>query len=105
MVALTVMYPAAHGTTFDWNYYLAKHAELSRRLLTPLGLRRLEIARGAGGFPPGAPAPYHAIAHLYFDSAESLQSAMMSAAPELIADVPNYYNRESVVQISEIVVS
>ena len=55
--------------------------------------------------PPGAPAPYHAIANLYFDSLPTLQSALMATAEELIADVPNYYAGQSEVQIAEVVES
>ena len=105
MVCLTVMYPTAGATKFNWDYYLGKHLQLSRKLLGSRGLQRLEVTRGVGGFPPGAPAPYHAIANLYFDSLPTLQSALMATAEELIADVPNYYAGQSEVQIAEVVES
>jgi len=75
MIRLSVMYPATPGSKFDWNYYLGKHLELSRRLLTPRGLMRTEIDRGIGSFPPGAPPPYHAVGHLFFRTMDDLQTA------------------------------
>jgi len=75
--------------------------ELARRLLTPRGLVRIEIERGIGGFPPGATAPYHSVAHLVFRTTEELTSAMEAAAADLIADVKNYTEVETVLLISE----
>lgn len=103
MVRLSVMYPATPGSTFNWDYYLGKHLELARRLLIPRGLVRLEIDRGIGGFPPGAPPPFHAIGHLFFRSMEDLLSALGATAAEFIADEANYTNRPTLVQISEVV--
>jgi uncharacterized protein (TIGR02118 family) len=84
-------------------YYLGPHLELSRRLLVPLGLVRTEIDRGIGSFPPGAPAPYHAVGHLFFDSLAQLEAAMAATAAQFIADEPNYTTSRSVIQISEVV--
>jgi uncharacterized protein (TIGR02118 family) len=103
MIRLSVMYPATPGSRFDWNYYLGKHLELSRRLLTPRGLMRTEIDRGIGSFPPGAPPPYHAVGHLFFRTMDDLQTALAATAAEFIADEPHYTNVPSVVQISEVV--
>lgn len=103
MIRLSVMYPATPGSKFDWDYYLGKHLELSRWLLTPRGLVKTEIDRGVGSFPPGAPPPYHAVGHLFFRTMDDLLSALAATAAEFIADEPNYTNVPSVVQISEVV--
>ncbi len=103
MVKLTVLYPNSPGSSLDWDYYLGPHVELLRRLLTPLGLQRLEIERGVAGMTPGSAPAFHAIARLYFPSLEALGSAMAQAAPTLTEDVRKYYRGESVVQISEVV--
>jgi uncharacterized protein (TIGR02118 family) len=63
MIRLSVMYPAAPGSRFDWGYYLGQHLELARRLLGSRGLLRTEIDKGLAGLPPGSPPPYHAIGH------------------------------------------
>jgi uncharacterized protein (TIGR02118 family) len=103
MVRLSVMYPATPGTCFDWNYYLGQHLELSRRLLNSRGLVRTEIDRGLGGFPPGAPPPYHAIGHLFFETMAELESALAATATEFIADERKYTDVSSLIQISEVV--
>jgi len=101
MIRLTVMYPASPGIGFDWDYYLTKHTPMARARLTGLGMTRLEVDRGLGSFPPGTPAPHHAIAYLYFPSVESCAKAMAASAAELIADMANYYRGQAVIQISE----
>jgi len=103
MIRLSVMYPAGPGSTFNWKYYLSTHLELAHRLLDPRGLVRIEIDRGVGSFPPGTPAPYHAIGHLFFKSMADLQAALGATAEQLVADSQKYSNVPSVVQISEVV--
>lgn len=102
-VKLTILYPNIPGSSVDWEYYLGPHLQLARRLLMPFGLQRIEIERGIGGISPGAPAPFHAIASLYFPSAGALQEALAQTAATLSADQRKYYTGESVVQISEAV--
>jgi uncharacterized protein (TIGR02118 family) len=103
MVRLSVMCPATPGSRFDWDYYLGPHLELSRRLLNSRGLVRTEIDRVIAGLPPGTPAPYHAVGHLFFHSMAELMSALSATAAEFIADERNYTDVPSVVQISEVV--
>ena len=103
MIRLSVLYPAAPGSRFNWDYYLGPHLALSQKLLTPRGLVRTEIDRGIGSLPPGAPAPYHAVGHLFFRSLADLQSALAATAADFIADERNYTDVPSVVQISEVV--
>ena len=99
------MYPATPGSHFNWNYYLGQHLELSRRLLKPRGLLRIEIDKGIAGLPPGASPPYHAVGHLFFRTIAELESALAATAAEFIADERNYFDGGSVVQISEVVES
>jgi uncharacterized protein (TIGR02118 family) len=103
MIRLSVMYPATPESRFDWSYYLGQHLELSRRLLSSRGLVRTEIDRGIGGFPPGAPPPYHAVGHLFFRTMAEMESALAATAAEFVADERNYTDGPSVVQISEVV--
>ena len=102
MIRLSVMYPQTTSSSFNWNYYTSTHFELVRKYLSGKGLLRTEVDKGVAGFPPGAPAPYHAIGHLFFSTLDELVNAL-STSPELIADQRNYYSGESVVQISEVV--
>ena len=103
MIRLSVMYPATPGSSFNWDYYLGGHLALAHRLLDPLGLVRIEIDRGIGGFPPGAAAPFHAVGHLFFPTLDDLQSAMGATAMELIADQANYTEAPAQVLVSEVV--
>jgi uncharacterized protein (TIGR02118 family) len=97
------MYPATPGSRFDWNYYLGQHLELSRKLLDPQGLVRTEIKKGIAGFPPGASPPFHAVSHLFFRSMTDLENALAATAAEFVRDERNYFDGQSVVQISEVV--
>jgi uncharacterized protein (TIGR02118 family) len=104
MIRVSVMYPATPGSSFDWDYYLSEHLELSHRLLGPRGLIRTEVDRGIGTVIPGAPAPYHAVGHLFFETMAEMQSALQATAPQFIADARNYAGDvPSIVQISEVV--
>lgn len=103
MIRLSVMYPATPGSRFDWDYYLGHHSELSRTLLSSRGLVKVEIDKGIGGFPPGAPPPYHAVGHLFFRTLVELEKALAATAAEFVADESNYTDCPSVVQISEVV--
>ena len=103
MIRISVMYPATPGSRFDWSYYLGPHRDLARRLLTSRGLIRTEIDKGIGGFPPGAPPPYHAVGHLFFRTMAEMESALDATAAEFVADERNYTDAQSVVQISEVV--
>jgi uncharacterized protein (TIGR02118 family) len=101
MIRLSVMYPQTSSSSFDWNYYTTTHFDLVRKYLGGKGLIRTEVDKGMAGFPPGTPAPYHAIGHLFFGSIGDLVNAL-STSPELIADQKNYFSGDSVVQISEV---
>ena len=103
MIRMSILYPATAGSRFDWEYYMGPHVELANRLLTPRGMMKLEIDRGIGGFPPGAPAPYHAVGHLFFPSVPVLEAAMGETAPDLIADQQKYTNVQCEILISEVV--
>jgi uncharacterized protein (TIGR02118 family) len=102
MIRLSVMYPNGNGSSFDWDYYTTTHFDLVKKYLAKRGLLKTEVDRGVSGFPPGSPAPYHAIGHLFFSTLEELANAL-EASPELIADQKNYFSGESVVQINEVV--
>ena len=103
MIRLSVMYPTGSDSTFDWDYYLAPHLALARKLLSPFGLLRIEIDRGLGAFPPGTSPHFHAVGHLFFPSMAALERAMGETAQDLIADQRKYFSGESIVQINEVV--
>jgi uncharacterized protein (TIGR02118 family) len=103
MVRISVMYPTGEGRRFDYDYYAKKHMALVKQRLASAGLRRIEVDRGVAGGKPGAPAPYTAVGHLYFDTVEAFQKAMAPHGKELFADVPNFTDIAPQVQIAEII--
>jgi uncharacterized protein (TIGR02118 family) len=95
MHKLTVCYPGGDGTTFDMDYYRTTHKDLCFSSFP--GLQRLEIDEGING-------PYIAMAHLYFESMEALQTGLGGPnAGQAAADVANFTNSKPVTQISEVV--
>ncbi len=92
MIKVSVMYPKSEGSTFDMDYYKTKHMEIVDATMKP---SRWEIDGGVDG-------PYAAIGHLYFDSMDAMGAAMGNAG-DAMADVANFTNIESAIQVSEIV--
>ena len=92
MIRVSVYYPAAEGSTFDFDYYQDKHYEIVMRVL---GCDKFEIDKAVSG-------PNMAVGHLYFPSMEALQAGMGNPdAGEATADVVNFTNIEPVIQIGE----
>ena len=101
MIIVSVLYPNGSGSRFDLDYYLQQHMPMvQKRLGAPL--KRVAVERGLAGAAPGAPPPFLAAAHLYFDSVEAFQNAFGPHAEPILADVPNYTNTKPVIQISEV---
>lgn len=101
MIVVNVLYPNAPGAKFDLDYYLQRHMPMvQRRLGAPL--QRVAVERGLAGGAPGAPPPFLAAAHLYFESVEAFQGAFGPHAETILADVPNYTNTTPLIQISEV---
>ena len=101
MIIVSVLYPNGPQARFDHDYYLKSHMPMvQRRLGAPL--KRVAVERGLAGGAPGAPPPYLAAAHLYFESVEAFQGAFAPHAEPILSDVPNYTNTTPLIQISEV---
>ena len=57
MIVVSVIYPAASGARFDYDYYMATHIPLVRRLWSGMGLQEVRVLKG-NGTPDGGPPPY-----------------------------------------------
>ena len=101
MIKVSVLYPNSPGATFDMDYYLDKHMTMVEEKLGA-ACKNVEAEQGVAGGAPGAPAPFIAIGHLYFDSLEAFQKAFAPHADAIMADIPNYTNTKPTVQISEV---
>ena len=101
MIVVSVLYPSGPASKFDLEYYLRQHMPMvQRRLGAPL--KRVAVERGLAGGAPGAPPPFLAAAHLYFESVEAFQAAFGPHAEPIMGDVPNYTNTTPLIQISEV---
>ncbi len=103
MIRVTVLYPHKDGAKFDHEYYARKHMPMVGERLKPYGLVRYEVDKGLAGGAPGAPAPFVAACHLFFDAAADFRKGIGAHGKEIMADVPNYTNVTPQMQISEIV--
>ena len=77
--------------------------KLVRERLGSFGLVRTEVDKGMVGGAPGAPAPFVAIGHVYFNSLDGFQKGMGQHGKAIMGDVPNYANIQPQTQISEII--
>jgi len=101
MVRVSVLYPNSAGVKFDMTYYLDRHMPMVGQLLGG-ALKSMNVDEGLAGGAPGAPAPYVAMCHLFFDSVGAFQAAFDQHSPAILADIPNYTNAAPMVQISEV---
>jgi uncharacterized protein (TIGR02118 family) len=101
MIKVSVMYPNSTGTTFDLDYYLARHMPMVKAKLGD-ACRQIGVEHGLAGGEPNSPPAFIAMAHLYFDSVEAFQQTFGAHAEAIVADIPNYTNSQPTVQISEV---
>jgi len=101
MIKVSALYQNGEGTTFDMEYYSSKHIPMAKTLLGS-ALKAITAEKGLTGGTPDAPAPYIAIASLYFDSLADFQNSFGPNAEKIMADMPNYTNAQPLIQISEV---
>ena len=104
MVRISVLYPNEPGKKFDHGYYAQKHLPLVMDRLKSFGMLRYEVDKGLAGGGPGAPAPFVAACHFYFNAAGDFQKGIGAHGKEIMGDIPNYTDIAPQIQISEIVV-
>jgi uncharacterized protein (TIGR02118 family) len=104
MIKVSVLYPQAPGTRFDHDYYRDRHMPMVKARMGAACLR-YTVDRGlADGAAPDQPPPFVAGCALFFDSIDAFQAAFGPHAAEIMGDIPNYTDRQPVVQINEVVV-
>jgi uncharacterized protein (TIGR02118 family) len=104
MVRVTVLYPNEPAKRFDHDYYARKHMPMVMERLKGSGMLRYEVDKGLAGGGPGAPAPFVAACHLYFNTAADFQKGIAAHGAEIMGDIPKYTDISPQIQISEIVV-
>ena len=101
MIKVSVFYPNEEGKKFDMDYYCNKHMPMVKEMLGD-ALKGGAVEEGLSGGEPGSRAPYVAMGHMYFDSAEAFQASFGPRAEEITKDVPNYTDIRPIMQISEV---
>ncbi len=101
MTVLRVCYK--HGIRFDEGYYLSKHLPLAGGVMSPYGVKSVELVRvtmTADGAIPG----YQIIFSAYFESLAGLQSALQSPQMgQVLSDIQNFYDGMPDILIGEVV--
>jgi uncharacterized protein (TIGR02118 family) len=100
MIVVSVMYPGGSEGTFDEAYYLEKHIPLVKERWSPLGLKGVQVLKGAGT-PDGSAPAYRMMALLTFGSMAEFQAAGKAHGREIFADIPKFTSVQAVVQINE----
>ncbi len=99
-LSLQVLYPTDDNTTFDHEYYAAKHIPIVNEHMGP-HLDGVTIVKGlAGG--PDVPAGFHTIATMTFKDQAALDAALGAAGPAL-EDIPNFFSGQPKMLIGEVV--
>ncbi|WP_299196004.1 EthD family reductase [uncultured Amphritea sp.] len=101
MIKVSVMYPNSVGVTFDIDYYCHTHFPLVATLLGD-ALKSVAVEYGLTGATPEEEPAFIAMGHMTFDSVEAFKTAYGLNIVEIKADIPNFTNVKSVIQISEI---
>lgn len=104
MIKVTVMYPNTPSARFDHEYYRDEHMPLLKQRMGD-ACKHYTVDKGVAGGPPGTPAPYVAMCHIFCDSVESFEKAFGPHAEEILGDIPKYTDLQPVIQISEVVVT
>ena len=99
MVVVSVLYPKAHESHFDHNYYLQKHIPLVRSRWQAMGLMEDMLVRGVSTLDGGQPG-FELIGFLTFQSAEQVQAALAAFGQEIIGDIPNFTDVTPVIQMN-----
>ena len=100
MIKVTFLYPNSEGSRFDMEYYKTTHLQLSRDKFGT-ALKGLHVDKGSSGIEPGSRPPFHAVAHLLFESKEEFYAALIPNIEEFKADALKYTDVEPVIFISE----
>ena len=106
MVRISILYPNAPGSRFDFRYYVETHMPMSIRLLgAHTGFRGVSVERGLAGATSGTPPAFVAMTHFRFLSAEDFLGAFLPHAEALQADMVNYTDITPVIQFNQVLIS
>ena len=102
MIKVTVLYPNEEGKKFDFDYYLNKHLPMVQDLLAPMGMQKGEVEKGLSSADPSQPAPFVAVGHLFFETADQVHAAFSTHGSQIMGDIKNYTDIQPTIQIAEV---
>ncbi len=100
MTVVSVTYPRNSGTFFDLDYYIHKHLPMVKALLTPSGLKEVELLRGAGKLD-GSPDNNQMTALLRFASSADAHLSFAQHGQQIADDIPNFTDVKAVIHVNE----
>ena len=100
MIKVSVLYPNEEGKKFDHGYWTTTHLALVQGLLGSL-LVNVEMEKGISSADPSAPAPFIAVGHLYFNTADEVHAAFKEHGGAVMGDISNFTDIKPQFQISE----
>jgi uncharacterized protein (TIGR02118 family) len=94
MLAVTILYPRAEGSTFDMDYYTSSHMPMFAEALG-------DACQGWGAvsFPEGQ---YAAMGWATVTDQAGLDAAMGAHGAKIMGDVPNYTNQTPQLLVGEV---
>ena len=101
MTVLRVCYKS--GVRFDEGYYVSTHLPLAGSVMTPYGVKHVEMVK-ITGTADGSKPPYQVIFSAYFDTADGIQKAMQDPKmPGVLGDIAKFYDGMPDVLIGDVV--
>ncbi|HEY5662713.1 MAG TPA: EthD family reductase [Ilumatobacter sp.] len=94
MIAVTILYPRAEGSTFDMGYYTSKHMPMLAEFLGESCQ-----AWGAVSFPEGK---YAAMGWAMVTDQASFAATLGQHGATIMGDVPNYTNQQPELLVGEV---
>ena len=105
--AMTILYPAGVGATFNADYYRDHHLKLIMSLYKK-SIKRFELRTVPSGPmpapPPGEPPPpnFSAAVNIWIADFAAFAEDNKKHGPELVADVPHFTNAQPTIQFDDV---
>ena len=101
MIRVVGFYRWIDGATFDHEYYHSAHMQLTKELLAPRGLLRLESDRYILSAAPVA-GDIIAASNAYFPSVDAARAALAAVGGTLMSDTLNYTSLKPEIRLASV---
>ncbi len=96
----TVLYPA--DADFKLEYYLKSHMPMVMTKFKSHGMTGWKVTK-LNGTASGGASPYSIQCELKFKKADGIPAALKEHGQEVMADIPNFSNKEPVIVLGDVV--